>query len=561
MAETVVILKEESDLHQRLGDEITHLRELTKTLEQEQVLLEQTMSERRAWLSPVRKLPPEILDQIFWQYVRSFKFALKVFRKQKQNHLLAPPMLLSQVSSYWRMLVSSRPDLWSSISVDVYTLELDLMTILPLYFQRAKETPLNLRIVDSHQGRGEDFEIIRRPPMYLGLHGYSAYVAMMKEISRCKILSLYVDSELLDGIKSEFKSRTLSFPHLRTLYDNTGTWNPTDSQNGWFWRPIRNAAPKLTEVTSNSRGRVDSFAYHQITMLNLGFVDLLPLVRILSISPNLQTLRVDGVFGEMSTEGYCAPSNPPLLSHLRKLSLGGVDLDSLSFILRSFTAPTLTSLQLEIDSDPPNVVWNIQSLVAFIARSSCQIQVITLNVGDTNLTLDSIAELLEATPQLVSLQVRVNEGGEHGITDEWTRRLLSKLTIAGSEPVLVPRLRRLRVAEGQNDMWPWLNERVGGVIIGMAETRSRTWLTAHKLADRVCPLETIKLAFSTGYGDVSDCMDKLETLEKDGMDIDLAWSGDEDDEDEDQSSMFSDSDYDSEDTYQSDESDFDDDGY
>ncbi|KAJ7654610.1 hypothetical protein DFH06DRAFT_1202884 [Mycena polygramma] len=90
----------------RLEDEISKLRKTLKRLEEERVSLYSSRDQHIALLSPLRRMPPEVLCQIFSWTMEHF------------DSTGAYPWVLTHVSSVWRALALSTPSLWSWISFD-----------------------------------------------------------------------------------------------------------------------------------------------------------------------------------------------------------------------------------------------------------------------------------------------------------------------------------------------------------------------------------------------------------------------------------------------------------
>ncbi|KAJ7157431.1 hypothetical protein C8R46DRAFT_832440, partial [Mycena filopes] len=88
----------------------------------------------RAILSPVRRVPPELLCEIFSLAVQSDGDAPK-----------QPPWYLGQVCRLWRHSALSFPQIWSSITVPtVFSAESGLMSLLEAQLLRSADAPLDV---------------------------------------------------------------------------------------------------------------------------------------------------------------------------------------------------------------------------------------------------------------------------------------------------------------------------------------------------------------------------------------------------------------------------------
>jgi hypothetical protein len=96
-----------------LDDEIPKLREKLKQLEYERVSLLRYVSCNKAVLAPLRRMPPEVLGEIFSWTLPTIADALNASRFD----MAQSPWLLNQISSRWRAVSLSIPSLWSRVVI------------------------------------------------------------------------------------------------------------------------------------------------------------------------------------------------------------------------------------------------------------------------------------------------------------------------------------------------------------------------------------------------------------------------------------------------------------
>ncbi|KAF8198821.1 hypothetical protein K438DRAFT_1583999, partial [Mycena galopus ATCC 62051] len=89
-----------------LDAEISRLKDRLIQLEGERAMLSKHHAKNLTILSPLRRMPPEILGEIF-------SWALPPFRSPL--NVQDCPWVLTQVSSRWRAVALSRPSLWSMV--------------------------------------------------------------------------------------------------------------------------------------------------------------------------------------------------------------------------------------------------------------------------------------------------------------------------------------------------------------------------------------------------------------------------------------------------------------
>ncbi|KAF8957587.1 hypothetical protein BDZ97DRAFT_102042 [Flammula alnicola] len=103
-------------------------------------------------LSPIRRLPPEILGEIFLVY--------RVVSGRPVSLRTSPAAVLSQVCRSWRQTAISLPPLWDTLRVD-YTLAstlsrpqnqrpLRICRIMDLWFERSNPLPLDFSLQSKH---------------------------------------------------------------------------------------------------------------------------------------------------------------------------------------------------------------------------------------------------------------------------------------------------------------------------------------------------------------------------------------------------------------------------
>ncbi|THU78254.1 hypothetical protein K435DRAFT_700448, partial [Dendrothele bispora CBS 962.96] len=89
--------------------EIETLEGVLEELRRKKSEIQRYSDERRNLLSPIRKLPTEILGEIFAASCRDNGLLIRSALKDK---ISAPTLVLSHVCSLWRNFVISTPSLW-----------------------------------------------------------------------------------------------------------------------------------------------------------------------------------------------------------------------------------------------------------------------------------------------------------------------------------------------------------------------------------------------------------------------------------------------------------------
>ncbi|KAE9401964.1 hypothetical protein BT96DRAFT_817190, partial [Gymnopus androsaceus JB14] len=125
-----------------MGDyaaEIANLQSRILSIQGKKDRLEAHLRAYASLVAPIRRVPDEILGEIF-EYYCSSPCALYL------NGTGNGPLIVSAVCSHWRSIVHSTPSLWSRISLRLGP-ESAPRSILQLFLDRSKEVPLEL-VVD-----------------------------------------------------------------------------------------------------------------------------------------------------------------------------------------------------------------------------------------------------------------------------------------------------------------------------------------------------------------------------------------------------------------------------
>ncbi|KIM41518.1 hypothetical protein M413DRAFT_42372, partial [Hebeloma cylindrosporum] len=89
--------------------EIQRLDELMDTLKMRRQTIQKIINDHNIILSPVRGLPPDVLQEIFFHCLPTH-----------HNPIIKssePPLLLTRICSSWRAIALSSPRIWSKIHI------------------------------------------------------------------------------------------------------------------------------------------------------------------------------------------------------------------------------------------------------------------------------------------------------------------------------------------------------------------------------------------------------------------------------------------------------------
>lgn len=119
--------------------------------------LEESISNLRTVLHPIRSIPDEMLSEVFgWCMPRAYDSTLKSFASLQGDSLApgSPPWTLSQVSRRWRAITLSHPRLWSVVDLPFlsYRMIPHMKIIYRLLLQLKRSSPccLSVRLRRAH---------------------------------------------------------------------------------------------------------------------------------------------------------------------------------------------------------------------------------------------------------------------------------------------------------------------------------------------------------------------------------------------------------------------------
>ncbi|KAF5332933.1 hypothetical protein D9758_015966 [Tetrapyrgos nigripes] len=129
----------ERDL-ERYDTEIGAITQILNKLQEQRKTLHRYTDEHKSLLAPVRRLPAELLSEIF-----AFAICpegLTIY----PGHVGAPTLTLSHTCNVWRNIVYSRPTLWSCLNIDFGNSTPRTMLLLQQYLDRSGNVPLTFKI-------------------------------------------------------------------------------------------------------------------------------------------------------------------------------------------------------------------------------------------------------------------------------------------------------------------------------------------------------------------------------------------------------------------------------
>ncbi|KAF8149953.1 hypothetical protein B0H34DRAFT_731845 [Crassisporium funariophilum] len=353
----------------------------------------------RSLLSPIRRLPPELLSEIFVHCLPE-----DTFIRPSPSQV---PLLLTGVCSYWRNICVTTPDLWAS---------LDLRTLVPYYDRNEQHTHTN-EIVKLWITRSGDC------PLSLCVPGEMLMIDAISDTMRntCrrwnKILLDIPDTSLSlpPGV---------SFPMLEKLEIHTSEGVATPLLDDLAQALL--SAPKLT-------GLIWDNAKRNAAPLQLDWSKLthLTLNADITMQHCLAVLSTATKMTHLSLSEIVTPSHVPFQSEITLQELESFVVNSktdITPIFNALTTPNLRKLVLNLET------WPHSSAIAFLRRSRSPLQ--SLNFYFPPLTEAELIECLQVAQETLKEFTVQGGGGEPPVTDI----ILDRLTDTGVGDVLCPKV-------------------------------------------------------------------------------------------------------------------------
>uniref|UniRef100_A0A0W0F3Z7 F-box domain-containing protein n=1 Tax=Moniliophthora roreri TaxID=221103 RepID=A0A0W0F3Z7_MONRR len=400
-----------------------------------------------------------------------------------QKEITAPPMILSQVCSRWREIMHDLPQLWSSISVDLFDLETNVQDLILEFARKSKPCPLQLRIYNNDM-RGLLFRTVPTP------EGRNAFRALLSHVQQCAALYCFGLEWEDDAVGCS--DVAISFPLLRTL-DCGASLDKIAANGHWFWDALWKFAPKLEILRVWTIPSADSIPvllpWPQLTALAIRFqTEISGLCNVLRHCGALETLTIEDFVPEDNEEGDHTPVVLPLLRRLR-IAIRTLPYRCIGPLLDTLSLPSLRSLELSfLAVYTPE--WP-SSLLAMLHETSPTLEELSFR---SNSYITSITFPLDEILQLPNLTHLSLEGGVLDNLMPFIPAIFPMLTISpaatSAAGIFVPRLTHLKICLRGGHC---IAEDEAQTILSMSESRSRSRLTSLGLDSEVSPLKEIDI--------------------------------------------------------------------
>ncbi|KAJ7253317.1 hypothetical protein B0H12DRAFT_1116601 [Mycena haematopus] len=442
----IILTVAEIDSHfEHYDPEISRLQRILADLQARRARLQWYQECCSSVISPIRRLPPEVLGIIFLACMGPEPDVIPV---------------VGQVCRHWRDLVEGTPRLWSNISIGRtrFTFDQRYVDMASLFLKRSVNRPLSITI---HQPADASLVTL------LGRH-----------VNRWATLRL---SSTDKAFYTLLGLASAPLPMLEKLEILEMTREPRDQLGD----PIKiHNAPNLKQVVLKNPLEFWDLPWAQLTRLQYDNHTVTDAVRVLRRCRNLEECSLNRL-----VQAVPDPEDMPTIRPLRKLRFLRLAIDTLSptapaaeaimsTFFRAVTAPGLAALEIVGQ-------WVPTEFTDFLARNQCRLT--HLYLGPGYMKDDKIIDVLQALPSLNTLLLDADIGTSRQLQNRAiTDKLLSRLIFYPESDCVLPSLTHLFLKTNVNFK--------DQVLLDVLESRWIPWVT-ELYGVRLSRLTSVELEF------------------------------------------------------------------
>ena len=350
-------------------------------------------------LSPLRRLPYDVLCEVFLSSLYDIPDS-----RSSSTIITDTPWTLTHVSSHWRSVALSFPQLWSTIRV---TGTGYCFPLLKVQLERSGSYPLSISLIQG------DFRCC-----WTAIEDIPVILQKLMSLSpRWRTLHIFFDEPAAFTILSytPLQLHSLTSVSIRTTRRMTSPWDFTgideDSKPHPLMSTLFQDCPSLRTLGGQPHAlSACSLPWTQINKYECNSLWYLQhYLKLLTLLPNLQECHIcsDPTCSPLDffqDNGQTGTSNQIVLRHLEYLTLSETSRlrvpwhsKTVKSLFNHLTLPSLTTLKL----DRTLLALKANSLTQFFSRSQCPLA--TLDLKISNLSDGDCLGILEALPTLITL--------------------------------------------------------------------------------------------------------------------------------------------------------------
>ncbi|KAJ3828334.1 hypothetical protein F5880DRAFT_1608525 [Lentinula raphanica] len=215
------MLEETRNEIERFETELRRLREVSQKLEKQKMLLQGYEAGIRHVISPIQRLPLEILGVIF-QFACCGKDATDVpndYRRYQNNNDRLPTFDINRVCNRWYKLVSSMPILWTSFGND--GCDSRSQSLVRIFLERSRSHLIDFRLSEMVRGEYSPSPLVAHCNRWhhASIAGSVEFVygAFLKPLIECRKIPFNLISLDLECYLSHSLKMPITFPSLGSL--------------------------------------------------------------------------------------------------------------------------------------------------------------------------------------------------------------------------------------------------------------------------------------------------------------------------------------------------------
>lgn len=396
----------------------------------------------RAFIAPVRRLPCEILAEIYHIILASIRD-----RSPRPTQQLKPTralVVLSQTCCFWRSVIFSTATLWYDIRIPSLFRDARDAHLVEMHLHYSGDSPLDIQIHNSGAHHIPDMDSARKIA-----EGLLSHRERWRDILIVGSGTWVVLNSACSVVLRQTKS--LLFPLL-------GSLTLEDARPSTLDTFLTAHLPRLR--TLNVHGYPpSSFPYHQLTSLSLVLYHSEIHHLLLGFAEhfiNLECLRLEGDLDDLPSE-----TNGGIdLLKLKSLIIESFSESFLVLFLTTFRLPALVS----IDVMAPLQGWPHVEFTSLLIRSECLSSLTRLALRWAQITDEQLLEILRQTESLEKLIIVEDH------TPTLSSSLFQAMSITSTTTaatVIVPKLQHITFSRS-------LYEKESPFGIEMVASRART---------------------------------------------------------------------------------------
>ncbi|KAJ7447123.1 hypothetical protein B0H11DRAFT_2290284 [Mycena galericulata] len=418
-----------------LAQEVVRVQSLLDELTAKRDQLNAFIDAHLALVSPVRRLPDDVVREIFVAALPSDRNAIMSEEEA--------PLLLSHISQGWRNLALSTPRLWSTLhivtppvsSVQSHIPKLHQINgAVVTWLSRSGTLPVSISFIAPrpYLSRGASEDEISALPEATRSASFTLIQTLIEFCTRWRSIRFKMPD---DSYLTPLAALSVSdVPKLSSIEMNMGGGDADWASMSFL------GTPSLRAVSLGGGAHTSPTSWDTLAHLSIRFMGVtLSLDETLSMlrhCTNLETLHLTSSHNQPHGQTHAQPCH---LAQLWRLSL--ISVGNISF-LQQLSAPNLRILEFHgpFDSASPSPLLTLIS-------SSDRLEHLRLSVH--NITVDSLIEMLQKAPALGELALVADpilppppHFGPWGPTGTPDGRLLSLL-----DSTLCPRLQQLTLLQ------------------------------------------------------------------------------------------------------------------